>query len=173
MAHTAIRPRPIDNRQSTQNRESNSQLAFNLSAKVIILLHLRAFGFHVFAFRYAFSCFPTLFCSRLPSPFPLPRRLSRHFSPRNGRHRALLHFISLNRLNFNPLSAATPFLLYWSSPCAAKSRNTENQTRRLLYIIPLVQNKTRQLLHETPRLFAKTSGLSKTLPLLIIYFPLL
>lgn len=74
MARTAIRPRPIDNRQSTQNRESNSQLAFNLSAKVIILLHLRAFGFHVFTFRYAFSCFPTLFRSRLPSPFPLSRR---------------------------------------------------------------------------------------------------
>lgn len=76
IARTAIHPRPIDNRQSTQNRESNSQLAFNLSAKVIILLHLSAFDFHVFTFRYAFSCFPALFCSRLPSPFPLPRRFS-------------------------------------------------------------------------------------------------
>lgn len=74
IARTANRPRPNNNRQSTQNRESNSQLAFNLSAKVIILLHLRAFSFHVFTFGYAFSCFPTLFCSRFPSPFPLPRR---------------------------------------------------------------------------------------------------
>lgn len=76
IARTANRPRPNNNRQSTQNRESNSQLAFNLSAKVIILLHLRAFSFHVFTFRYAFSCFPALFCSRLPLPFHLPRRSS-------------------------------------------------------------------------------------------------
>lgn len=74
IARTANRPRPNNNRQSTQNRESNSQLAFNLSAKVIILLHLRAFSFHVFTFRYAFSCSPALFSSRFPSPFPLPRR---------------------------------------------------------------------------------------------------
>ena len=32
--------------------------------------------FHVFTFRYAFSCFRALFGSRLPSPFPLPRRSS-------------------------------------------------------------------------------------------------
>ena len=70
IARTANRPRPNNNRQSTQNRESNSQLAFNLSAKVIILLHLHAFGFHVFTFRHAFSCFPALFCPRFPSPFP-------------------------------------------------------------------------------------------------------
>lgn len=76
IARTANRPRPNNNRQSTQNRESNSQLAFNLSAKVIILLHLRAFSFHVFTFRYAFSCFPALFCSRFPSPFPQLRRSS-------------------------------------------------------------------------------------------------
>lgn len=76
IARTAIHPRPINNRQSTQNRESNSQLAFNLSAKVIILLHLHAFAFHVFTFRHAFSCFPALFCSRLPLPFHLPRRSS-------------------------------------------------------------------------------------------------
>ena len=73
IARTANRPRPNNNRQSTQNRESNSQLAFNLSAKVIILLHLRAFGFHVFTFRHAFSCFPALFCSQFPSPSPPPR----------------------------------------------------------------------------------------------------
>lgn len=72
IARTAIHPQPIDNRQSTQNRESNSQLAFNLSAKVIILLHLRAFDFLFFTFRDAFSCFPSLFCSRPLSPFPLP-----------------------------------------------------------------------------------------------------
>lgn len=116
---TANRPRPNNNRQSTQNRESNSQLAFNLSAKVIILLHLHAFGFHVFTFRHAFSCFPALFCSRFPSPFPLPRRSSHHFSPRNGRHRALLHFILLNQLNFNPLSGRNTFssLLKFSLRC--------------------------------------------------------
>ena len=73
IARTAIHPQPIDNRQSTQNRESNSQLAFNLSAKVIILAHLRAFDFLFFTFRDAFSCFPSLFCSRPLSPFPLPR----------------------------------------------------------------------------------------------------
>lgn len=119
IARTANRPRPNNNRQSTQNRESNSQLAFNLSAKVIILLHLRTFGFHVFTFGYAFSCFPALFCSRFPSPFPLLGRSSRHFTPRNGRHRALLHFILLNRLNFNPLSGRNPFssLLKFSLRC--------------------------------------------------------
>lgn len=92
IARTANRPRPNNNRQSTQNRESNSQLAFNLSAKVIILLHLRAFGFHVFTFRYAFSCSPALYSSRFPSPSSYSGGLPRHFSPRNGRHRALLHF---------------------------------------------------------------------------------
>lgn len=109
IARTANRPRPNNNRQSTQNRESGSQLAFNLSAKVIILSHLHAFGFHVFTFRHAFSCFPALFCPLFPSPFPLLGRSSRHFTPRNGRHRALLHFISLNRLNFNPLSGRNTF----------------------------------------------------------------
>lgn len=119
IARTANRPRPNNNRQSTQNRESNSQLAFNLSAKVIILLHLRAFSFHVFTFGYAFSCFPALFCSRFPSPFPLLGRSSRHFSPHNGRHRALLHFVSSNRLNFNPLSGRNTFssLLKFSLRC--------------------------------------------------------
>lgn len=174
IARTANRPRPNNNRQSTQNRESNSQLAFNLSAKVIILLHLRAFSFHVFTFRYAFFLLSGLILLSISLAFPPPRAV----------FRATLCLATADIMRCSTLYSstdwtsihflgATPFLLCWSSPCAAKSRNTENQTRWLLYIIPLIQNKTRQLLHETPRLFAKTSGLSKTLPPLIMYFPLL
>ena len=173
IVRTAIRPRPIDNRQSTQNEESNSQLAFNLSAKVIIFLYPRAFHFTFLRSATLFLAFEP--CSALVYPRLSPSLggLPRHFSPRNGRHRAPPHLLTLNRLNFNPLSVRNTFSSLLKFSLRAKSRNLENQTCRLLYIIPHVQNKTRQLLHETPRLFAKTSGLSKPLPPLIMYFSLL
>ena len=121
------------------------------------------------AFTFLHSA--TLFLAFRPySALDFPR-----LSPSSGGLRATLRLATADIVRCSTLYpstdwtsihflGATPFLLYWSSPCATKSRNTENQTRWLLYIIPLVQNKTRQLFARNSTAFRKNKWTFKNTP---------
>lgn len=149
-----------------------SQLAFNLNAKVIILLHLYASLICIFRLSPCFLHFSGLIFRF----FPFPRSELR---PR-------VHPITHSRSLITQQTAAhssPSFLLPSLAPVLSLrapiaplfrrwSRILWKQTAQLLYIIPLVQNKTREELLKSPLVSAKTRELFQDSLEVVVYSPL-
>ena len=102
IARTANRPRPNNNRQSTQNRESGSQLAFNLSAKSNYFITSTCLRLSRFYVPPRFFLLSGLILPSISLAFPPPRAI---FAPLYASQR--------------PTSCATP--LYIPQPTEFQS----------------------------------------------------